>query len=130
MSHILLDIEVNSTTKNYELPFGTTFKEIKEIIQKDFEIEYPFNMLNSSERIYRNFGKMFLGQGVIQVSYYNRNLANFFNDGQKLKLTIEEAKEPITEETMSNLDKLIGKINNPKAKDNFTLNLDDFPPLA
>lgn len=118
---------VGTTTKQYELPLETTLKEIKEIIQKDFDIQYTFDMLNVSERIYRNFGKMFLGKGLIQPSYYGRNLTNFFNEGQKLKITIQESKETVVvEENLSKLDKLIGKID----KNEFILNLDDFPPLS
>ena len=124
-------INIKDIIKNYVLPFETSLEDIKKIIIKDFEISFPFNLDNISKRNYRNFGKMFMGSGVIQSSYNNKVLANFFNEGQSVELSIIEISEEELK-TSSSLDNLMEKvkvIHNPK-KEEFTLNLNDFPPLS
>ena len=123
-------INIKDIIKNYVLPFETSLEDIKKIIIKDFEISFSFNLDNISRRNYRNFGKMFMGSGVIQSSYNNKVLANFFNEGQSVELSIIEISEEELK-TSSSLDNLMEKvkvINNPKKE--FTLDINDFPPLS
>jgi hypothetical protein len=120
MSKII--IKIDDETKEYTVPFDSKLSDIKELIKKDFNIEYPFDLDNISSRIYRNFGKMFLKNGVIQASYDGHILSNFLNEGQIIELTIQKIEE-------SKLDVLMIKVNKP-VSNGFVLNMDDFPPLC
>ena len=121
----LVTIKINNVDKEYSLPLETSLYSIKELIKKDFNINYNFNLVNNSEKIYRNFGKMFMAKGKIQQSYDNRLLSNFLNDNQSIEIGIIEF-EP--DEKFSQLDNIIKNINNKSNE--FVYDINDFPPLS
>lgn len=116
-------VNIGDINKEYLLNGETKFSEIKDLIKKDFNIEYKFVLVNKSVRAYRNFGKMFLELDTIQKNYEQRTLINFLNENQELILSIEENTQPDIPET--DLSKLTNKVNNNE----FIFNPMDFPPL-
>jgi len=122
--------------KDYTLTLDLRISEIKKQIANDIsngENEYV-HLENITERIYKDFGKLFFEKGQLPITLDNYKLEQFTNGNRTYSfiatigvLPKSIIKKPNIES--STLKKLIHE-ERKKKTDEFVLYTDEFPPLS
>jgi len=125
------DIKGELTNEDYVFNLNTKLIDIKnEILKKTFNNEYNYlDLENVTEKIYKDFGKLFLEKGQLPSTIDNYRLDEFTNDNRlfsfiALPKNIELNKKPKVDSGF--LKKIVKK----ELKNNqLFIYDDDFPPL-
>ena len=136
--------ENNENIKDREYIFKLSDKiiDVKNKILKDtFKNNYnQLNMVNITEKIYKDYGKLFFDKGLLPSTINNYKLSEFTNEGRTFSfivigLTVEKDlnigsntnSKKDTKKSGDFLKKIIK--NNRKNNNEFVLYDDEFPPL-
>jgi len=136
------DNKENIFFKEYTIELNKKIIDIKNMILDDLNKNDMSNfngleMNNITERIYKDFGKLFFDKGIIPDTIDNYKLLQFTNGNRTFLFSIK-AKNIInnTEKTKTNeptfLKRIIKeeRIKRQKENNEFCYNNDDFPPLT
>jgi hypothetical protein len=126
--------------KDYHLTLDLNIGNIKEKIAIDLSDgkNNYVNLENITERIYKDFGKLFFERGVIPGTVDNYKLEQFTNEGRTFSFIAELSKAPQKQiiknknhSQNSTIKKLIQEDRKLKDQDSgFVFYDDDFPPLG
>jgi hypothetical protein len=153
--NIYIIVKLNEIEKKYTCNSNMSFKDLKlQIVNDIFTTNNKYTTFkylefdNISSKIYRNFGKICLLNGLISNVFDNRLLNEFFNEEQEVTfeiLPIEEEETPFntlsikkSKSLNKSSNKLSDIMNNPGNLENqrkeriqeFVFNEKDFPPLS
>jgi hypothetical protein len=107
---------------------------IKNLIDNNLFDNNKFNYVdleNITDKIYKDFGKLYFDKGILPMTYDNYILSDFTGDNRIFEFIIipTNIKQNIQVNKPSGILKKV--INEEKKKNNeFTLDTDDFPPLG
>ena len=129
---VLFKIYINDgTEKEYLFNINSKIIDIRnKLLNEIFNNSHNYlEMENITEKIYKDYGKLFFDKGILPSSIDNYLLSQFTNDNRIFSFKINPINlniiKPIKNELF--LKKII-KETNIKNKD-FFINNDDFPPL-
>lgn len=134
---IILKIhEKEKFIKEYYFDLNQKIIDIKKIILKDtYDNEYnDLDFENISDRIYKDFGKLFFDKGFLPNTIDNYKLDQFTNDNRTFSFiihpkNIDNIKMNNINHNNSFLKKMI-KEEKMKKNNEFIIDDDDFPPLG
>jgi hypothetical protein len=117
--------ENDSEWKEYIFNINEKIIDIKKrILRESFNNEYnQLEMVNITDRVYKDYGKLFFDIGLLPSSIHNYKLAEFTNEGRVFSFLTKGVNEVIKKEDIKKEVKLVKKDNNKKLFD------DQFPPL-
>jgi len=130
--------EYNHFLKKYEIPLNTKIIDIRNLILLDLNEDNKFNYLdlyNITERVYKDFGKLFFDKGLVPSIIDNYILEQLTDEGRTFLFLAEpifkeiEVKSPNNSPTNGILKKII-KDEQKKISNGFYYDEDDFPPLV
>ena len=126
----------NETVEDKEYVFNLTDKiiDIKNKILKDtFKNSYNhLEMTNITEKVYKDYGKLFFDKGLLPITINNYKLSEFTNDCRTFSFLVKGSNVEI-KKNVSQDNSFIKKIIKEDRKNNnheFKLYDDDFPPLS
>jgi hypothetical protein len=145
-TYIIGENNENIKDKEYIFKLSDKIIDVKNKILKDtFKNNYnQLNMVNITEKIYKDYGKLFFDKGLLPSTINNYKLSEFTNEGRTFSfivigLTVEKDPNIVlstclntntkkdTKKSGDFLKKIIK--NNRKNNDEFVLYDDEFPPL-
>jgi hypothetical protein len=113
----------NEKTKDKEYIFNLNDKIIdikNKILKNTFNDMYNnLEMTNITEKVYKDYGKLFFDKGLLPLTIDNYQLSEFTNEGRVFSFIVKG----------SNIDKKEKKKNIDKKEKNILLYDNDFPPL-
>ena len=136
--YTLNDNKEQTFFKDYYFTLNENISDIKHTIAmelSDGKNTYV-SLENITERIYKDFGKLFFERGVIPITVDNYKLEQFTNEGRVFSF-IAEISNNLPKKTIKNtvqnstIKKLIQEDRKLKSTDNgYVFYEDDFPPLG
>jgi hypothetical protein len=113
------------------------------ILINTFKNEFNYiDFENITERVYKDYGKLFFDNGLLPVTIDNYKLSEFTNENRTfLFIAIPKNIEVVSKIIKNNKSPILKKYNQQKNqnsekyndkkenKNNFIFNIDDFPPL-
>lgn len=132
------NINNNIFFKEYKYFLKSKIIELKNLIFQDLLKENKidinkFNFIdieNITEKIYKNYGKLYFDKGILPITYDNYKISEFTNkdiifDFVVIPINIKKNNDPI--KTSGILKKIINEENN---NNEFIYDVDDFPTLG
>ncbi len=124
--------------KDYYFELNENIIDIKRVIAMELSNEKNtyVNLENITERIYKDFGKLFFERGIIPMTVDNYKLEQFTNEGREFSFIAEISNiqpKNIIKNTVQNstIKKLIEQDRKLKNQDSgYVFYEDDFPPLG
>jgi len=131
-TYILNDNNENIEDREYIFKLTDKIIDIKNKILKDgFNNEYNnLEMTNITEKVYKDYGKLFFDKGLLPSTINNYKLLEFTNEGRIFSFVVKGTNikiEKIIKKESDFLKKII-KEDRKKSND-FMIYDDDFPPL-
>lgn len=126
--------ENNESIEDREYIFKLTDKiiDIKNKILKDsFKNEYNnLEMTNITEKVYKDYGKLFFDKGLLPSTINNYKLLEFTNEGRIFSFIVKGSNIQIEKIIKKESDFIKKIIKEDRGKNNdFMIYADDFPPL-
>jgi hypothetical protein len=126
--------ENNESTEDREYIFKLTDRiiDIKNKILKDsFKNEYNnLEMTNITEKVYKDYGKLFFDKGLLPSTINNYKLLEFTNEGRTFSFVVKGTNIKIEKIIKKECDFIKKIIKEDRGKSNdFMIYDDDFPPL-
>ena len=126
----------NIENKEYIFNLNECIIDIKKKILKDTfnNIFNHLDMVNITERVYKDYGKLFFDKGLLPSTINNYKLSEFTNEGRVFSflvigLNIEKKEEIKIKNNNFNVKKYIKEDKNIIKNNEFKLFDNDFPPL-
>jgi len=120
--------------KEYIFNINDKIIDVKNTIVKEkYGDKYNYiNLTNITERVYKDYGKLFFEKGLLSSNFDNYKLSQFTNSNRTFSFYIEPLHIEMKKEIINN-NSNNNSIKNDSIKNNkndFFINMDDFPPLV
>jgi len=122
----------NNVIKEYAFSLENKIIDIKNKILKDsFKNEYNnLEMTNITEKVYKDYGKLFFDKGLLPSTINNYKLLEFTNEGRTFSFVVKGTNIKIEKIIKKECDFIKKIIKEDRGKSNdFMIYDDDFPPL-
>ena len=131
-TYILNDNNESIEDREYIFKLTDRIIDIKNKILKDtFKNKYNnLEMTNITEKVYKDYGKLFFDKGLLPSTINNYKLLEFTNEGRTFSFIIKGTNIQLEKSIKKDSDFIKKMIKEDREKNNgFMIYDDDFPPL-
>jgi hypothetical protein len=126
--------ENNESIEDREYIFDLTDKIIdikNKILKESFKNNYnKLDMNNITDKIYKDYGKLFFDKGFLPLTIDNYKLSEFTNENRTFSFIVKGSNIQFEKKIKKDSDFIKKLIKENRKKDNeFTVYDEDFPPL-